>query len=102
MSRHYLALTPTEHARLMAAAKKYGCSAHELALKAVMQEVLRVEMIPTHPPKATQAILDGRTLEQEVLAALEELGGSMTGGESTDPEYNRFLERQAAKTKDKE
>ena len=82
MSRHYLALTPTEHARLMAAAKKYGCSAHELALKAVMQEVLRVEMIPTHPPPALQAILDGRTLEQELLQALADLGATITDTET--------------------
>ena len=128
--RNYITLTPQLYNRLVAASAKYRVPANQIATRAIEAEVMRIEAIPETPPKATQAVLDTRTIErelrqadglegiksdmsaivarcdqlkaaQEVLAVLEELGGSMTGGESTDPEYNRFIERQA-KTKDKE
>ena len=79
MSRKYISLTTEEYHRLQAAAVKYGCcDAHNLARSAVMAEVLRIELIPTHPPKKTQEVLDQRSAAQEVLQALADLGATIS------------------------
>ena len=77
MSRHYLSLTPSEHARLKAAAVKYGQPMHKLAVRAVMREVERIEGIPEKPPKHVQDVLDQRSAEQELFAVLEDLGATI-------------------------
>ena len=69
---HRITISDQLHARLQTAAKKYGVLVHDLVSRTLEAEVTRIEAIPTHAPPATQRVLDERTIEQELAAALED------------------------------
>ena len=69
---HRITISDQLHARLQAAAKKYGVLVHDLVSRTLEAEVVRIERIPTHAPPSTQRLLDERAAAQELRSLLDD------------------------------
>ena len=71
---HRITISDQLHARLQAAAKKYGYAVSVIVSRTLEAEVVRIERIPTHAPPATQRVLDERAAAQELRSLLDDDG----------------------------